>query len=73
MFNISGCGDPETGETTWLDFRRAAGGGCEADWVEICKGGPLMFLAAREGETPVTCENWVAGGFDGDSVVGGEG
>jgi hypothetical protein len=41
-----------------------------ADWVEICRGGPLVFRAAG---TPVICENRVAGGFDGDSVVGGEG
>jgi hypothetical protein len=41
-----------------------------ADCVEICRGGPLVFRVAG---TPVICENRVAGGFEGDSVVGGEG
>jgi len=42
-----------------------------ADWVEICRGGPLLLRAPT---TPVVCENRVAGGgLEGDCVVGGEG
>lgn len=36
----------------------------------MCSGGPLVFRAAG---TLVICENRVAGGFVGESVVGGVG
>lgn len=57
------------GETTWLAFRRPVEG-CVAVWVEMCRGGPLVFRTAG---TPVICENRVPGALDDGAAVGGEG
>ena len=41
-----------------------------ADWVEMCRGGPLVF---RTVGTPVICENRVAGPLGDGFAVEGDG